>query len=222
MTGVVVIDHRDSFAAILGDQFARAGATVDSVRCDVAPDDFAAFLADRDPDLVVLSPGPGHPRDAGVTVPWLRTDPAVPVLGVCLGHQALALAAGGRVVRANRAVHGRAVSMHLHATKSFPQGLLAQDRFAESRLVGARYHSLVVEQVPPDYELLASADVFGESIVMAMSHCEKLRVGLQFHPESILTPRGGALVDSILAMAVRSRGAGSRFASAASDPRSSS
>jgi len=202
---VVVVDHRDSFAFLLGEQFARRGAAVESVRCDVALAAFQDWLASTDPDLVVLSPGPGRPEDTGVTLPWLATDPSVPILGVCLGHQAMAVAAGGRVGHAPVPVHGRASVVHVGG--ELPRGnALARaflDSFGASTPV-ARYHSLTVTVTGDDHvPLLHTA---GEpAVLMAMAHRSRPRLGLQFHPESVLTPGGGRMVERVLDAAVASR-----------------
>jgi anthranilate synthase/aminodeoxychorismate synthase-like glutamine amidotransferase len=193
---VLLIDHRDSFASLLGEQFAVVGAELRTVRAPSTSAGIAAEVAAFDPDLVVLSPGPGRPEAAGGTVPWLATAPAVPVLGVCLGHQAIGLALGAAVVRAPRPVHGRATAIDLVDDPLFA-GLPRQ-------LSVARYHSLVVTDLPPVLQVVAvSADA--DALVMAMRHRTRPWLGLQFHPESVLTPFGRELVARVLAGAVAHR-----------------
>ena len=187
---VLMIDNRDSFVFNLVDELARAGAQVITVRGNIEIRALEHRLASLDPDLVVLSPGPGRPEDAGVMVPWLQTEPEVPVLGVCLGHQALAVAAGGRVERAPRPVHGRTSVVDLSADPLF-DGMTAPVRVA-------RYHSLVVTRVPESMKVVATTRDAGKELIMAIRHHRLCRVGLQFHPESILTPAGGQWVTRFL------------------------
>jgi anthranilate synthase/aminodeoxychorismate synthase-like glutamine amidotransferase len=187
---VLVLDNRDSFVFNLVDEFRRQGAEVATVRSNMSLSDWEGSLARFSPDLVVLSPGPGRPEDVGVMVPWLRSEPEIPVLGVCLGHQALAVAAGGQVGRAPRPVHGRKSRIDVRQDPIF--------RGLPSPLMAARYHSLVVTEMPEQMELLATTRDEGEDLVMAMRHRRLCQVGLQFHPESILTPGGGSIVREFL------------------------
>ncbi len=203
---VVMIDHRDSFVFILGDQFARAGADVITVRSDVTLDEFQPWLQQQAPDLVVLSPGPGTPLDTGVTLPWLATDPKYCILGICLGHQALAHAAGGTVQRAPAPFHARASRVELAADQE-PHRLAVTLQanplaraFAATATLGmdaARYHSLLVTNPGKDTTVLATTCA-PEAAVMALAHNRRPRLGLQFHPESILTPQGGPLITRLL------------------------
>ena len=191
---VLVLDHKDSFVFILAEQFLKLGAEVQTYRSDLPLASFQELVERVDPTLVVLSPGPGRPESAGVTVPWLLTRPRRPVLGICLGHQALAQAAGGVVDRAPRPVHG----------KPWPVELLEDPLFEglPSRMPVARYHSLVVTEVPDSFRVTARAQDSGVDLVMAMRHRSLPQVGLQFHPESFLSPLGGKLVENLLAEAV--------------------
>jgi anthranilate synthase/aminodeoxychorismate synthase-like glutamine amidotransferase len=184
-----VLDHRDSFVFTLVDHFARLGATVSTLRTSITLAQLQHALEEFDPDLILLSPGPGRPEGAGVMVPFLQTGSTVPIVGVCLGHQAMAVAAGGSVVMAPVPVHGRASSI-VH---------FGDDLFAgiPRRFRAARYHSLVVEGVPPEFEALARSDE-DPSLVMAMRHVSLPRIGLQFHPESVLTPFGARLIANLL------------------------
>ena len=144
------------------------------------------------PDAVVLSPGPGHPRDVGTFTDLLELVPtSTPVLGVCLGHQAIGLEAGGTVDRTTP-MHGKA-SFVYHDGKGILEGI--PDPFE-----AARYHSLVVEadDLPDDLELTAWTE---DGLVMATQHRELPHFGVQFHPESILTPEGPRIVERFLALA---------------------
>ena len=188
---ILVVDHYDSFTYNLVQLIESLGAATEVVRSDAEP---AEALVQRRPAAVVLSPGPGRPEDAGCFIELLRILPeATPVLGVCLGHQAMSIAAGGRVERATP-VHGKASSIH-HGGAGILEGL--PDPFE-----AARYHSLVVERasLPDELELTAWSD---DGTVMATRHRDLPRYGVQFHPESILTPEGPTIVRNFLAIARR-------------------
>ena len=199
---VLVLDNRDSFVFNLVDEFRRHDAEVSTVRSNMSLEDWQRCLAQFSPDLVVLSPGPGRPEDAGMMVPWLRTGPDLPILGVCLGHQALAVAAGGRVERAPRPVHGRKSLISVKEDAIF--------RGLPLPLVAARYHSLVVTDVPEQMQVVATTRDEGQELVMAIRHRRLCQIGLQFHPESILTPGGGMIVREFLREALTWR---ARFSS---------
>lgn len=183
---VLVLDNRDSFVFNLVDEFGRRGAKVLTLRSNIPLETLDEHLLRFQPQMVVLSPGPGRPEDAGVMVEWLRTEPAIPVLGICLGHQAIAVACGGSVERATELVHGRASRIHLRRDPLF-EGI-------PSPLKAGRYHSLVVTEVPETLEVIATANENGLELVMGIRHRRLPHVGLQFHPESILTPHGGQLL----------------------------
>jgi anthranilate synthase/aminodeoxychorismate synthase-like glutamine amidotransferase len=183
---VLVVDNYDSFTYNLVQYLGELGASLDVVRNDVAT---AEELVDRAPDRAVFSPGPCTPNEAGVS---LEAIPAlaragVHVLGVCLGHQAMAQAFGGRVVR-GAPVHGKTASVE-HDGRTIFSGL-------ESPLVAGRYHSLVV-----DPDLPSSLEVSARSgdTVMGLRHRELPCEGVQFHPESVLTADGKALLRNFLA-----------------------
>ena len=187
---VLFLDNRDSFVFNLVDDFARRGAETRTVRGEQRMDTWLAHLAEFRPDLVVLSPGPGRPEDAGVMVPWLLTDPEVPILGVCLGHQAIAVADGATLVLAPEPVHGRACPIQPTADPLF-EGL-------PRPFAAARYHSLLVTSVPDVLEVIATTRHGDSELVMALRHRERPRIGFQFHPESILTPCGCDLLSRVL------------------------
>ncbi len=183
---VLVVDNYDSFTFNLVQYLGELGAEVEVVRND--HETLEALLA-RQPDRVVVSPGPCTPDEAGVSVEVMRAFPeaGVPTLGVCLGHQSLAQAFGGRVVR-HVPVHGKTTEV-AHDGKDLFAGLPAP-------LTVGRYHSLVVDPHLPD-ALVATAH--GGGVVMAVRHRELPAYGVQFHPESVLTPDGKRILENFLA-----------------------
>ena len=185
---ILVVDHYDSFTYNLVQLIESLGAETDVVKSDAEP---ASALVELRPHAVVLSPGPGRPEDAGCFTDLLELlPPTTPVLGVCLGHQAMGVVAGGRVERATP-VHGKASLVH-HDGRGILAGL-------PNPFEAGRYHSLVVtrEGLPDELELTAWSD---DGLVMATQHRELPRFGVQFHPESILTPDGPAIVRNFLAL----------------------
>jgi anthranilate synthase/aminodeoxychorismate synthase-like glutamine amidotransferase len=184
---VLVIDNYDSFTYNLVQYLGELGADVEVVRNDVEPTE---RLLARHPDRVIVSPGPCTPDEAGVSVDVMRRFPeaGVPTLGVCLGHQSLARAFGGDVVR-HEPVHGKTTEITHDGTGLFA-GL-------ESPLVVGRYHSLVVDPgTLPDCLIVTAT---GGGVVMAVRHRELPAYGVQFHPESVLTPDGKRLLETFLA-----------------------
>jgi anthranilate synthase/aminodeoxychorismate synthase-like glutamine amidotransferase len=181
----VVIDNYDSFTYNLVQYLGELGAELEVVRNDAAS---AGELVARAPDRAVVSPGPCGPPEAGVSVTAIRelAESGVPVLGVCLGHQSLAAAFGGRVVR-GEPVHGKPAEID-HDGRTIFTGV-------HSPLVAARYHSLVVDpQVPDSLEVTARA---GDT-VMGLRHRQLPAEGVQFHPESVLTGEGKAILRNFL------------------------
>ena len=188
---VVLIDHYDSFTFLLADQIARFGADVRTYRLPDSLEQYQRIVAEVNPAIVVLSPGPGHPTEVVATLDWLRSEPRVPVLGVCLGHQAMGLACGGEVGRAPAPIHGMASEVTLGD----------DPRFADlpKRIRVGRYHSLAITRVPADLEVIGVGIEGGQEVVMAVRHRRLPWLGVQFHPESCLTPMGGVLVRSVCA-----------------------
>ena len=183
---VLVIDNYDSFTYNLVPYLGEMGAQLDVVRNDRAEVD---ELLRRAPDRLVVSPGPCTPDQAGITLEAMRRFPeaGIPSLGVCLGHQALAQAFGGRVVR-HEPVHGKATTVE-HDGRTIFAGI-------ESPLTVGRYHSLVVDpELPACFERSAQ----GDGVVMAIRHRDLPAEGVQFHPESVLTDAGRELLRNFLA-----------------------
>jgi len=186
---ILVVDNYDSFTFNLVQLLEVIGAGVEVVRNDC---ESGAALAARRPDGVVLSPGPGTPERAGATLEALHrfSELGTPVLGVCLGHQAIGVAFGGRVARARVPRHGKAVAI-CHDGAGVFRGLA--DPFE-----AALYHSLVIDEERLPAALTVSARS-PEGEVMGVRHRELPLEGVQFHPESVLTPGGRALVANFVA-----------------------
>ncbi len=180
---ILLIDNYDSFTYNLAHLFGELGAEVLVRRNDAIDADEAERLA---PSHLVLSPGPGRPEDAGVSVGLVKRL-RVPTLGVCLGHQAIVAAFGGEIGQARRLVHGKASPIE-HDGRGLFQGL------PESFEAG-RYHSLAATSVPECLEVSASC---AEGEVMGVRHRELPVDGVQFHPESVLTPLGPQLARNFL------------------------
>ena len=186
---LLVIDNYDSFTYNLVQYLGELGAEVMVRRNDAVTVDEIGRLA---PSGIVLSPGPCAPAQAGVTVDVIRAWGAtIPTLGVCLGHQAIGEAYGGRVVRAARAVHGK-TSRVVHDGRDLFRGL-------PTPLQVGRYHSLVVERatLPADLEVVATS-CDDPTEIHALRHIEHPVWGVQFHPESVLTPDGKQLLRNFL------------------------
>jgi anthranilate synthase/aminodeoxychorismate synthase-like glutamine amidotransferase len=185
---ILVVDNYDSFTYNLVQYLGELGASVAVVRNDQIS---AEAIAARKPDGILISPGPGTPDQAGITLDVLaRYAGSVPILGVCLGHQAIGQAFGGRVVRASRLMHGRTSPIH-HSGRGVFAGL-------PSPFTATRYHSLIVERASlgPDLEVTAWTE---QGEIMGLSHRTHRVQGVQFHPESFLTEHGHALLRNFLA-----------------------
>ena len=180
---IAVIDNYDSFVFNLVQALGSMGEEIRVFRND---DIRVQELIDMKPDGLVLSPGPGRPGEAGITVSAIRElSVTVPTLGVCLGHQAIACAFGGTVVRAQELRHGKASDVE-HLGLDIFAGL-------PSPFSAGRYHSLVAERstLPEDLEVTAWTS---DGVVMGLRHKRRPLYGVQFHPESVLTPEGGRLL----------------------------
>ena len=185
---LLVIDNYDSFTYNLVQYLGELGQTVEVRRNDqVTVDEIETGLR---PERIVISPGPGTPDDAGVSLDVIdRFAGKVPLLGVCLGHQAIGQAFGGRVVRAPQLMHGKSSEVN-HDSRTIFAGL------SEPFLAG-RYHSLIVEKasLPQCLEVSASTN---DGVIMGLRHREWKIEGVQFHPESILTSEGKRLLSNFL------------------------
>jgi anthranilate synthase/aminodeoxychorismate synthase-like glutamine amidotransferase len=182
---ILMVDNYDSFTYNLVHLFEQLGAEVVTLRNDAVTVEDAEAMA---PDRLVVSPGPGRPVDAGVSIALIRRlGPTVPTLGVCLGHQAIVEAFGGEVGSARALLHGKS-SILTHDGRGVFRGL-------PDELEAGRYHSLAATRVPESLEVTArTAD--GE--VMGVRHREYAVEGVQFHPESVLTPLGPRIAENFL------------------------
>ena len=184
---LLMIDNYDSFTYNLVQYFGELGEEVKVVRNDAID---LAGIAALAPERIVISPGPCTPNEAGVSVPLIREFAGkLPMLGVCLGHQAIGQAFGGRIVHAGRVMHGK-VSEIRHASKGVFAGLPAPYK-------ATRYHSLVIERssLPDCLEITAESE---DGEIMGVRHRQLPVEGVQFHPESILTEHGHALLKNFL------------------------
>jgi anthranilate synthase/aminodeoxychorismate synthase-like glutamine amidotransferase len=188
---VLFIDNFDSFTYNLVDDFAKRGCKAKVYRADTELEEIKVFSGEFGPDLLVISPGPGTPDTAGVSlsaVDYFKDK--LPIFGVCLGHQVIVQYFGGKIGHAPEPMHGKP-SRVTHNE----QGVFAG---VENPLQAGRYHSLVAIETPDCLEKTADF----EGIVMGVRHKELPIYGVQFHPESILTPAGGRIIENILSIAV--------------------
>jgi anthranilate synthase/aminodeoxychorismate synthase-like glutamine amidotransferase len=184
---IALIDNYDSFTYNLAQYLGELGAEVRVFRNDQISVDEVAALA---PSHVVLSPGPGTPNDAGITLGLIaRLAGSVPLLGVCLGHQAIGQAFGGKVVRAGRVMHGKTSRIHHDGRGVFES--------IENDFVATRYHSLVVEResLPACLAVTAQSE---DGEIMGLRHRGLAVEGVQFHPEALLTEHGHALLQNFI------------------------
>jgi anthranilate synthase/aminodeoxychorismate synthase-like glutamine amidotransferase len=185
---IFVLDNYDSFTYNLVQYLGELGATLHVRRNNQVTLDEIAALA---PSHIVISPGPGRPEDAGLTPGVIeRFGPSVPILGVCLGHQAIGLVCGGRVVRAPVPMHGK-TSVIEHDGRGVFTGLA-------SPIEASRYHSLIVEEHGLPDVLQVSARSRGDGIIMGLRHKTWPLQGVQFHPESVLTSEGRRMLRNFL------------------------
>jgi anthranilate synthase/aminodeoxychorismate synthase-like glutamine amidotransferase len=185
---LLLIDNYDSFTFNLAQYLGELGAEVTVRRNDTMTLDEIDALA---PSHIVISPGPGRPEDAGVSIEAIRRfAPRIPMLGVCLGHQAMGAAFGGNVVRAARLMHGKSSTIE-HDGRGIFAGLT-------TNFDAARYHSLIVADEGWPAELEVAARTADDKTVMALRHREWPMHGVQFHPESVLTVEGRRMLRNFL------------------------
>lgn len=187
---VLFIDNFDSFTYNLVDDFCKRRCQAKVYRSDTVLDELKAAAEEYKPDLLVISPGPGTPDTAGVSLSAVGYfKDKLPILGVCLGHQVIVQYFGGKIAHAPEPMHGKP-SRITHNQK----GIFAN---IENPLQAGRYHSLCVSELPDCLEQTAEF----EGIVMGIQHRKLAIFGVQFHPESILTPAGGKIIANVLSIA---------------------
>ena len=187
---IFVLDNYDSFTFNLVQYIGETGEEVRVRRNDQVTVDEIEEIAPR---KIVLSPGPCTPNQAGISLKLIRHFAGkIPILGVCLGHQAIGAAFGGVVIRSDRIMHGK-TSMVEHDGRTIFRGV-------NSPMVANRYHSLIVEEktLPKELEISARSEENGKTVIMGLRHREFPIEGVQFHPESVLTPDGAKLIRNFL------------------------
>ncbi|MFZ0879384.1 MAG: aminodeoxychorismate/anthranilate synthase component II [Candidatus Acidiferrales bacterium] len=186
---ILLLDNYDSFTYNLAQYLGQMGQTLVVRRNDQITLDEVADLA---PERIVISPGPGTPQQAGISIPLIeRFAGKIPILGVCLGNQAIGQAFGGRVIRAKKLMHGKTSEIHHDGKTIFRK--LPQD------FPATRYHSLIVERKTLPRELEISAET-ADGVIMGLRHREMKVEGVQFHPESVLTDVGYRLLENFLSV----------------------
>ena len=186
---ILLLDNYDSFTYNLAQYLGQMGQTLLVRRNDMISLD---EIADLRPERIVISPGPGTPRQAGISIALIeRFAGKIPILGVCLGHQAIGEAFGGRVIRAAKLMHGKTSPIR-HDARTVFRGL-PQDFLA------TRYHSLIVERKSLPRELEISAET-ADGVIMGLRHRKMKVEGVQFHPESVLTNNGFRLLENFLSV----------------------
>ncbi|HKR33058.1 MAG TPA: aminodeoxychorismate/anthranilate synthase component II [Terriglobales bacterium] len=187
---IFVLDNYDSFTFNLVQYIGETGEEVQVRRNDQVT---VEKILELQPRKIVISPGPCTPNEAGITIELVqKLAGKIPILGVCLGHQAIGAAFGGRVIRSDRIMHGK-TSMVQHDGRTIFKGL-------DSPMVANRYHSLIVEEksLPKELEISARSEENGKTVIMGLRHRELPVEGVQFHPESVLTPNGHQLIRNFL------------------------
>jgi len=191
---VLFIDNFDSFTYNLVDDFCKRNCRARVYRADTKLDELIRVAGEFEPDLLVISPGPGTPDTAGVSLEAVGSfKDKLPILGVCLGHQVIVQHFGGKIGHAPEPMHGKP-SRVTHDGQGIFAGI-------ENPLQAGRYHSLIAVEIPDCLEKTADYD----SIVMGVRHKELPVFGVQFHPESILTPAGGKIIENILSIAEKQK-----------------
>lgn len=184
---IIMIDNYDSFTYNLYQYIGTINPDIEVYRNDkITVDEVLA----KKPDHIILSPGPGFPKDAGICVDLIKNAGDIPILGVCLGHQAIGEAFGGKIVHAPRIMHGKSDIVTVDTSCPVFEGI-------DERVEVGRYYSLVIdkESIPDCLDITAESD---DGCIMAIKHKKKNIYGIQFHPESVLTPNGMSMIENFL------------------------
>lgn len=186
---IIMIDNYDSFTYNLYQYIGTINPDIEVYRNDKIT---VEEVLRKNPSHIILSPGPGFPADAGICVELIKRAGDIPVLGVCLGHQAIGEAFGGKIVHAPQIIHGKSDNARINEECAIFKGL------GKSAEVG-RYHSLVIDKgsMPKCLEITAESD---DGCIMAIKHKERPIYGIQFHPESVLTPQGMEIIENFLGL----------------------
>lgn len=185
---ILMIDNFDSFTYNLVDEFEKRNCKVLVYRNNIGFENFKKIFESKNPSLIVVSPGPSAPKDAGISIDVIKNySGKAPIFGVCLGHQCIIEAFGGIVGRAPEVLHGKP-SKITHDGKTIYRNL-------ENPLQAGRYHSLAGLKIPKELSVSARSD---SGVVMGVRHKGHFVEGVQFHPESILTPSGGLIIENLL------------------------
>ncbi|MFH1256558.1 MAG: aminodeoxychorismate/anthranilate synthase component II [Candidatus Diapherotrites archaeon] len=190
MKNILFIDNFDSFTYNLVDEFEKRGCNVLVYRNNTPMEKIYEVVKEFKPKLIVISPGPSAPKDAGISLEVIREFKGVlPILGVCLGHQAIVEAFGGIVGKCPETIHGKP-SMISHDNEHIFNGL-------ENPFQAGRYHSLSGLKIPSELKVTAKTE---SGVVMAVRHKKYFVEGVQFHPESIMTPEGGKIIENLIGL----------------------
>ena len=189
---ILMIDNFDSFTFNLVDEFEKRNCKVFVYRNNISLDDFKNIVEEIRPKLIVISPGPSTPKDAGISIDVIKNySGKIPIFGVCLGHQAIIEAFGGVVGKAPEVFHGKP-SKIIHDNKNIYRNL-------DNPMQAARYHSLCGLKIPDELKVTSRTN---NGIVMGVRHKKFFVEGVQFHPESILTPDGGIMIENLLELSL--------------------
>ncbi len=187
---IIMIDNFDSFTHNLVDEFEKRNCKVSVFRNNIGIKAFEKIVNETRPKLIVISPGPSSPKNAGICIEAIKKySGKIPIFGVCLGHQCIIEAFNGIVGRAPEVLHGKP-SKIMHDNKTIYKNL-------ENPLQAGRYHSLAGLKIPDELEVSARSK---SNVVMGVRHKRYFVEGVQFHPESILTPTGGIIIENLLSM----------------------
>ena len=182
---ILLIDNYDSFSYNLYQLIGSINSDIKVIRNDTLS---VKEILELNPSHIVISPGPGNPKNAGIIEELVKNIDNTPLLGVCLGHQAICEAFGADIIHAPTIMHGKKDLINISNHNALFNGL-------NDKIIGARYHSLVATNIPECLEVIASTK---DGLVMGVKHKEKKIYGIQFHPESILTPAGKIIIKNFL------------------------